>query len=716
MRVIRCGVMLVMLTVMISSAFAQQEGEADTMTLDQLREQRRELAFAPRGILANNDGCDCLYYPKDRELTIENFLDMRTTALADEDSQVGSIAYCSISSGFSFFTHNTEAGTILDRQPEDFGLRPDARNVTRPLIEMGSDCLKSVVDFGHANDIEVFWSMRMNDTHDNAHSPDDPYLLFPPLKEEHPEWLVGAHDNRTPYGRWSSVEYALPEIRDRAFSYIEEVCRNYDVDGIELDFFRHLCYFESVARGGVASDAERAAMTDLMRRIREMTEEVGRERGRPILVSMRLPDDVQFCRDMGFELDTWLEEGLLDILILSGYFRLNRWDESVQLAHEHDVAIYPCLTDSRVRSESRFRRRSIESYRGRAMNVWAAGADGVHTFNLFSPESPVFREIGDPADMATLDKLYFATVVDGSPNRWLADGAKYREIPVLTPTNPMTISPEDPLEIEIMVGEDFEAARAAGGEPTVMLHAEIPGLKRLEQVQVSLNGHTLEDGTVTDCWLDCPVDPQWLKRGANTVEIAPNPDAAVDEDEWTIEWEATEKPEEPWYRDRGSARTEEKLEDGALLLADRGTEGGDYVHYRYAWGADPSERVVVEAEARVVEGSSFIIVSNGVAQERLTLWPDRIELHFNRDISYEMDTTDDFHTYRIVTEGDDIQVFVDGELRLDGSGTYTGRGNAKQLSFGAANSPMEGAAWWRAIRARLQSQSCRDLLVSVGYG
>ncbi|MFP4249983.1 MAG: hypothetical protein ACLFU7_10015 [Armatimonadota bacterium] len=698
------------------ATIAQQEGAETTMTLDQLREARRELAFAPRGILANNDGCDALYFPKDEEVTVENFLDMRTTALADDDSQVGAISYCSISSGFSFFTHDTEVGTVLTRQPQDFGLRPDAINATQALIDLGSDCLKSVVDFGHENDIEVYWSMRMNDTHDVSHSPDNPYLLYPPLKEEHPEWLVGAHDDRTPFGRWSSVDYAVEEIRDLAFSYIEEVCRNYDVDGIELDFFRHLCYFESVARGGVATDEEREMMTDLMRRIRAMTEEVGLERGRPILISMRLPDSLEFCRDMGFDIETWLDEGLLDILITSGYFRLNPWEYTVELAHEHGVAAYPCLTDSRVKGESRFRRRSLESYRGRAMNVWAAGADGVHTFNFFNPNSPVLREIGDPQVMATMDKLYFASIVDGSPERWLADSAKYRQIPVLTPSEAMTINPEEPLTVELPIGEDFEAARAAGGEPTVMLHLEIPGLANPEQLQVALNGHPLEGGTVEDSWLDCPVDPDWINRGANTVEIAVNPDAHADEDRWTIEWEATEEPGSPWFRDRGSARTEARLEDDALLVADRGTEGGDYMHYRYAWGASPGENTVVEAEAKVISGSSFLIVSNGPAQERLTLWPDRIQLHHHQDISYEMDTTDDFHTYRVVTEGEDLQVFVDGELVIDAPGTYTGSGSgARQLSFGAANSPMLGEALWRSVRARLRSQSCRDLLVSVSY-
>lgn len=702
---------LAMLTV---DAGAQQEGAGETMTLEQLREARRELAFKPRGILANNDGCDALYYPRELELTVENFLNRRTTALADEDSQVGTIIYCSISSGFSFFTHDTDVGTVLTRESADYGINPNMRNATGPLIDLGSDCLASVIEFGHANGIEVFWSMRMNDTHDVAHTPEKPYLLFPPLKEEHPEWLVGAHDAPTPHGRWSSVDYAVEEIRDLAFAYIDEVCRNYDVDGIELDFFRHLCFFASTANGGVASDDERALMTDLMRRVRVMTEEVGVERGRPILVAMRVPDSVEFCRDMGLDLELWLEEGLLDILITSGYFRLNPWEYSVELGHAHGVAVYPCLTDSRVRGETRFRRASLESYRGRAMSAWAAGADGIHTFNLFNPNSPIFREIGDPQTIATGEKLYFPSIVDGDPNRWLAGGAKYRTTPVLTPNYPMSLTPEAPVSIEIAIGEDFEMARAGGGEPSATLHIEAPGIARADQLDLTFNGHRVEGGTVAEGWIDYPLQVDWIRRGSNTVQIALDRAAVPREDEWTIEWSADAKPGAPWVRDRGSERTEEALEEGALLLADRGTEGGDYLYYRHGWGATPGERVIVEATAKVISGSNFVIVTNGVAQERLALRPDHISLHFNREMRFEMDTTDDFHTYRIEMEGEDLQVFVDGELRLDATGQFnSGGAGARTLSFGAANSPMVGEAQWRSVRARLASQSCREVVVRV---
>lgn len=705
--------LIMVATLLLAAGALAAPQDTGPLSLARLRELRREMAQRPRRIIANNDGCDVLYFPRDRELTVENFLALRTTGLVG--SQVDTISYCTISSGFSFFTHDTRVGELLTRQPADYGLLPNTRNVARDLIELGSDCLRSVVDFGHANGIEVFWSMRMNDTHDVAHTPEKPYLLFPPLKEQHPEWLVGDHVRRTPYGRWSSVNYAVPEVRDLAYGFIEEVCRNYDVDGIELDFFRHLCYFASVANGGVASPEECDMMTDLIARVRAMTEEVGRERGRPILVAVRVPDSVEFSREVGLDIERWLADGLVDILITTGYFRLNPWEYSVDLGHRYGVPVYAGLSDARVRGETRFRRHSVQSYRGRAMNAWAAGADGIYTFNLFAPASPIFREIGDPAVLATLDKLYFATVRNGNPNSWLAQGARHRTVPVLTPSNPASIGPDRPLVIDLPVGEDLARVRKAGVTPTVTLHLEMPDVGGPERVHVLLNGVELTEGSAAEGWLDYPVSPERLIRGANRVEVALDPEGMPGPEDWTIVWEATDRPAAPWYRDPGSERTEDRLEDGALRIADRGRVSGDYHYYRYPWGAGPDDHVVIEARVKVISGSSYVIFGNGAAQERLGLWPDHIDLWFDNSVRYDMDTTDEFHTYRIETEGADLRVYVDGELRIDAPGHYTGRPGFRQLAFGAANSGAVGEAWWQQVRARLSSVSCRDLVLSVEY-
>jgi hypothetical protein len=685
----------------------------DSSALKQLRETRKQLAHKQRRVIFNNDGCDCLYFPKNEKATVANFLAKRTTPLAG--TQVDAIAYCTISSGFSFFTHRTKVGQVLTRQPADFGIRNEMRNIAQELIDLGTDCLQAVVGFAHKNKMECFWSMRMNDTHDAEYRPDKPYLLYPPLKMEHPDWLVGDPVKRSRFGRWSSVDYARPEIRDLAFRFIEEVCQNYDVDGVELDFFRHLCFFKSTAHGGKAAQAERDMMTELMRCVRAMTEEIGLKRGRPILVMVRAPDSVEFNRDMGLDVARWLRDGLFDMLVTTCYFRLNPWETSVALGHKYGVPVYPCISDSRVKGEGRFRRGSVESYRGQAAEAWAAGADGIHLFNLFDVfggRSPVFKEVGDPKALRTMDKLYFVTVRDGDPGRWLIDGAKYRNLPVLTPAYPKTITASKPLALDLAVGEDFGDATKA----KATLHLQLPALRNTGDVCVKFNGHELSGGKLAKDWLDLNVNPAWIKKGANKVEIAVNPQPDASEEAWTVACEGDKKPAKPWHRDSGSPRTEERLAKGALTIADRGNVPGDYHYYRYPWGADAAGKSVVEARVKVVSGLSRVIITNGQAQERLELHPDRIELWSRKTVCHAMDTTKDFHVYRIETQGKDIKVFVDGKLRLSAPGAYvTSSGGRNEVCFGASDSTNVGKACWDYVRARVDSQACRDLVLRVVF-
>ncbi len=687
---------------------------AEATSLEALRAKRSELARQPRRIIMNNDGCDVIYFPKEEEATVENFLAKRTTPLAG--TQVDAIAFCPTSSGFSNFTHDTKVGNVLTRSGHEFGIQPDSRNIAQELIERGTDCLQAVVQFGHEHEMEVFWSMRMNDTHDVAHRPDKPYYLFPPLKVEHPDWLVGDHVERTPHGRWSSVDYARPEIRDLAFRFIEEVCRNYEVDGVELDFFRHLCYFKSTAFGGAATDDQRAAMTDLIRRVRTMTEEVGLERGRPILISVRVPDSVGFCRDMGFDLERWMDEGLFDLLVTTGYFRLNPWRYSVELGHKYNVAVYPCLSDSRVRGETRFRRSSTESYRGRAANAWLAGADGVHLFNYFNPNAEIWQELGDPEALATMDKLYFVTVRDGDPRRFLAGGRDYRNVPMLAPSHPRLITEGQPTSVEITIGDNPAEARRRGFKAEATLHLEMPSIQKPEQLHVKWNGRELSGGRVNEGWIDYPIPADAVEQGPNEVDVAVEP-AALGSGDWSIVYDGSQKPDRPWSRDRGSERTHEEVVDGTLVIADRGEVSGDYLYYRYPWGADPEGEAVVEARAKVISGSSFVIVTNGIGGERLGLWPDRIELFHHKNLRFAMDTTDEFHLYRMELSGEDLKIYVDGQLRIDAPGVLGPRSGYKrnEVAFGAANSGMVGEAHWDDVRARATGLALRDLAVSTSY-
>lgn len=683
--------------------------------LSDLRSERARLAGQPRRLIMNNDGCDCLYFPRGQEVTAENFLKLRTTDLAA--TQVDAIFYCTISSGFGNFTHDTKIGSVLDEPLPAPYSDGGKRNVTAELIAQGTDPLRIVTEFAHSNGIECFWSMRMNDTHDVAHTPEAPYFLFPALKKEHPEWLISDHLKRTPHGRWSSVNYALTEIRDLAFRYLEEVCQNYDVDGVEMDFFRHLTYFPSVANGGKASDQERDMMTQLMRRIRTMSESEGIKRGRPILLAIRVPDSVGFCRDMGLDLEQWLDEGLVDILIPSGYFRHHHWEHTVALGHERGIQVMPCLTDSRVKGETRFRRRSIEGYRGRAANAWAAGADGLEIFNVFNPKSALWSELGSPAQLESSDKLYFVTPIDGKANAWMANGEDYRVLPLLSPGNPEFLKVGRVFSTEIVASEDLSTA----AKRKTTLHLNVPTLTNPEAIEVQLNGHVLKDAEARTGWLDYCLSEDQLAKGINRIELLLLPTAAgEDEQAWTAIYDGSEIPSEPWMTDLPTQPTAIKVEvdDGALLIADAGTAVGDYHYYHHEWGADPDQKNVIEARVKVVSGSSCIIFGNGRSAERLRLSPGEIGLHHQRAVKLAMDTTSDFHTYRLEMQGDDLLVYVDGELALDLTDKFVARdAYPNRIAFGAASSTELGEAYWDSVKVRTigAGQALRDILISVDY-
>jgi len=469
------------------------------------RSARRDAARRHRRIIFNNDGNEPVYFMD--EATPESLLALRTAPLAD--SQVDTIFYCTWSSGFGYFTHDTKIGTPFTRTEDKL-----SNNKTAELHAKGLDPLEIVVDWCKANDVEVFWSFRMNDTHDASSAWYGP-LLFPPLKEEHPEWLVGTRAKRPPNGRWTAVDFTRPGVRELAFRYIEEVCRNYDVDGVELDFFRHLNYFKGVSWGEPATEEELEMMTGLLRRVREMTEEVGWERGRPILVAVRVPDCIEFCRTLGFDVPRWLREDLVDLMTVSGYFRLEKWKWSVALGHDHRVPVYACLSESRQRdAEVKAVYTSQEGYRARAMNAWYSGVDGIYLFNAFDPTSPLWRELGDPSALKQLSKVYFTSARGyGNVDSWWEGGSKWMRRSILSPDRPRRLTADRPEVVELLVGEDPDTAAAR------MLRLRFKGLPEVEAVRVEVNGESPGPLRLEGTWLVGELPRGVVREGWNEIAV-----------------------------------------------------------------------------------------------------------------------------------------------------------------------------------------------------
>jgi hypothetical protein len=483
-------------------------------SLDELRAARTQAAERPRRVIFNNDGNEPVYLCK--TTSPEELLSYRTAPLAG--THVDAIFYCTWSSGFGLFTHGTKVGEVFATREGLF-----ERNFAPTMLAAGTDPLRVMTDFGRKQGIEVFWSFRLNDTHDGSGAAYGPIMFRANrLKREHPEWLIGSPTQKPKYGAWSAVDFTRSEIRDLAFRYVEEVCQNYEVDGVEIDFFRHPVFFKRAAQTGTAcDDTERGLMTDLIRRIRTMTEREGLRRGRPLLVAVRVPDSVEFSRAVGIDLERWLADGLVDLLITGGYYQLNHPDYSAALARKYRVKYYPSLDESRVRDEAaRKLRSSTAAYRGRALNAWQAGADGVYLFNAFNPKDPIWRELGSAERLAAADHDYFGSVLGlGAAAGGSYPHAGFMPISRLNPASPVALKPGAIARETFRAGDEvgrFGAASAA--VVTLRLQfksAPIPGA-----LAVKLNGATLTSGVAKGDWLEFAVAPAGLKPGVNEVEVA----------------------------------------------------------------------------------------------------------------------------------------------------------------------------------------------------
>ncbi|MDO8543115.1 MAG: hypothetical protein Q7S40_21995 [Opitutaceae bacterium] len=409
----------------------------------------------PRRLLFNDDGGETRVPPRPLPKPAD-FLPARIAPLAG--TQVDTIVFDTTSGTFNRFAHRTQVAEMFFQREGRY-----QHNILPDLAPLGTDSLRVVTEHCRKVGHEVFWTMRMNDTHD-ASNP----LLIPKLKAAHPDWLMGTKEKPPKRGTWSAVDYARPEIRDLARRTIAEVAANFDIDGIELDFWRHPVFFRQTAAELPVGDEERALMTALLRDIRRDLDAAARRRGHAILLAIKTPDSVSYCRELGLDLEHWLADGLVDFLVPGGYFQLNHWTESVALARRHGVKIYACLPESRVRDEAGKRERaSLETLRGRALAAWAAGVDGIEMFNHSNPQSPLWRELGDPALLRTLPKIYFASVQGASNSRSYYPAQKHTVVPTLTPDAPAKLAANEARTIEVLIGDDLRTTERLGARLTL---------------------------------------------------------------------------------------------------------------------------------------------------------------------------------------------------------------------------------------------------------
>jgi len=395
--------------------------------------------------------------------------------------------------------------------------------------------------------IEIFASLRMNDTHDALAAPPpaagepgsqpaDPRCpgFTYPLKLERPDLLIAERKERKKgsilYMTWSAFDYAHEEVRNHRLDYVRQMCSEYDWDGFEMDFCRHPAYFKM---GEVKKHID--TMTAFVGQVRALLDEIAANRRKPYLLAVRVPCTEKHALRIGLDIRKWLAGGWIDKLVAGGGYMpySERFRELVDLGHRYGAQVYPCINVSMASPSHTGDDLVAERIRGMASNLWFEGADGIYLFNLFVPVDSdsigasdtyrVLHEIGDAAALEGLDKIY----VPEAQRCHLY--AQYT-----APPHPLPVRLIDCAPISLKIGDTLERAMVAGEIHEIVLRLKMTDLLAEENIEAQINGETVHvarrseqtpgeevPGTV---WFEGNVTNAPLRRGDNTIRVFPSTD------------------------------------------------------------------------------------------------------------------------------------------------------------------------------------------------
>jgi len=159
---------------------------------------------------------------------------------------------------------------------------------------------------------------------------------------------------------------------------------------------------------------------------------------------------------------------------------------------------------------------------------------------------------------------------------------------------------------------------------------------------------------------------------------------------WNVRYEANELP--VWTKS-GSFTTEKISPAGYLHLV----SGESVGYYNIEPGFDASVGLTIETRLKIISEDSVglqIVVDDNTHFWRLKLSESYIQLEGvseEEGITYHIDTTDDYHIYRITKLNEVIKVYVDDILRL--TCTANAEGGEPSLIFGNTDSEIQESYW-----------------------
>ena len=502
----------------------------------EIKRARVEAAQRPRRIIFNDDTHELALEDAN---TPEGFLAHRIAPLAE--THVGTISWSVLCGQFDAPAYDSKVQPIYgDAQGAPVKYWHRATENIKTLTREYRCPLHLVCDFAHGHDMEALASVRMNDVHDSFMDAN----AMTVWKRTHPEFMVDTRGTLPEFELYTTAQdFSHEAVRRRKIEIIEEICQRYDVDGFELDYIRHPVLFSRRMRGEPCTTEEIATITSMMEEIRSLADAAAEQRGRPLLIAVRVPDTFTTCLDNGMDVSVWLEGDLIDLLIIGGGYApwslpVETW---VEAARPYGVPVYPCVNIGKE---------SLPLVRGLASSWYRAGVDGLYFWNLGTPFEfmtgdeliearrrcyACVHEVGDADMLVGKDKLFSVDSATGGILPYYAHLSAPRLLPIESKRGALRTGVIG--RLPLIVGDDL-----VSHPPTkATLNLEFDNTSWKEALLIRLNGGELTNGQFApasdgqmDCQLAYDVQVPPLRTGRNVVELAARNDVPLPEGIVTI--------------------------------------------------------------------------------------------------------------------------------------------------------------------------------------
>jgi hypothetical protein len=325
-----------------------------------------------------------------------------------------------------------------------YGQKPDPFG---QFVLDGGDVVQVFIDRCHERGQAAFISFRMNDAHHKEYTDPKPGdkpgssigMSVTKYYAEHPEYRLKPGSLR---GADLVQNWAVPEVRAQKFALIRELCENYDLDGLELDFLR---FYSCFRLDETPLEQRHTIMTEFVREVRALLDQTARK-GKRRWLCARVPCHLPALDVLGLDLTALVAAGLDMVNASDHYFTTQQHDLAAIRAQTQGATLYFELCHTIWKGDKvalgydvfPFRRATREHLHTSAHLAYARGADGISLFNFAyyrqhgqgegrgvfgEPPFEALKALRDPAALAQDPHHWF--IAQG----WRAPGMKPLPLP-----------------------------------------------------------------------------------------------------------------------------------------------------------------------------------------------------------------------------------------------------------------------------------------------